>query len=72
MKQTVKQSGFTLAEIAIVLAVIGIAATMGLKILTATLENNAISATQAKQERIKLALVSFMLQHPLLATKRWQ
>ena len=60
MKQTVKQSGFTLAEIAIVLAVIGIAMTMGLKLLTATLENRAINDTQAKQERIKLALVSFM------------
>ena len=52
MKQTVKQSGFTLAEIAVVLAVIGIAMTMGLKMLTATLENGAISETQAKQERI--------------------
>ena len=60
MKQTVKQSGFTLAEIAVVLAVIGIAMTMGLKLLTATLENSAISETKAKQERIKLALVSFM------------
>jgi prepilin-type N-terminal cleavage/methylation domain-containing protein len=60
MKQTVKQRGFTLAEIAIVLAVIGIAMTMGLKMLIATLENTAISETQAKQERIKLALVSFL------------
>jgi prepilin-type N-terminal cleavage/methylation domain-containing protein len=60
MKQTVKQSGFTLAEIAVVLAVIGIAMTMGLKMLTATLENGAISETQAKQERIKLALVSYL------------
>ncbi|GDX57914.1 hypothetical protein LBMAG30_20770 [Comamonadaceae bacterium] len=60
MKQKVKQSGFTLAEIAIVLAIIGIAMTMGLKMLTATLENGAISETKAKQERIKLALVSFM------------
>jgi prepilin-type N-terminal cleavage/methylation domain-containing protein len=60
MKQKVNQSGFTLAEIAIVLAIIGIAMTMGLKMLTATLENGAISDTQAKQERIRLALVSFM------------
>ena len=60
MKQKVNHSGFTLAEIAIVLAIIGIAMTMGLKMLTATLENGAISETQAKQERIKLALVSFM------------
>ncbi len=34
--------------------------TMGLKMLTATLENTAISETQTKQERIKLALVSFL------------
>ena len=60
MKQKVNHSGFTLAEIAIVLAIIGIAMTMGLKMLTATLENGAISETKAKQERIKLALVSFM------------
>ncbi len=60
MKQKVNQSGFTLAEIAIVLAIIGIAMTMGLKMLTATLENGAISETKAKQERIKLALVSFL------------
>ncbi len=60
MKQKVNQSGFTLAGIAIVLAIIGIAMTMGLKMLTATLENTAISETQTKQERIKLALVSFL------------
>lgn len=60
MKKKVNQSGFTLAEIAIVLAIIGIAMTMGLKMLTATLENTAISETQTKQERIKLALVSFL------------
>lgn len=60
MKQTVKQSGFTLAEIAIVLAVIGIAMTMGLKMLTATLENTAYSDTKAKQERIKLALIGYL------------
>ena len=60
MKQKANQSGFTLAEIAIVLAIIGIAMTMGLKLLTATLENGAISETQAKQDRIKLALVSYL------------
>lgn len=60
MKQKVNQSGFTLAEIAIVLAIIGIAMTMGLKMLTATLENGATSETQAKQDRIKLALVSYL------------
>jgi prepilin-type N-terminal cleavage/methylation domain-containing protein len=60
MKQKARHSGFTLAEIAVVLAIIGIAMTMGLKMLTATLENSAYSETRAKQERIKLALVSFM------------
>jgi prepilin-type N-terminal cleavage/methylation domain-containing protein len=60
MKQKARHSGFTLAEIAVVLAIIGIALTMGLKMLTATFENSAYSETRAKQERIKLALVSFM------------
>jgi prepilin-type N-terminal cleavage/methylation domain-containing protein len=60
MKQKARHSGFTLAEIAVVLAIIGIAMTMGLKMLTATFENSAYSETKAKQERIKLALVSFM------------
>jgi prepilin-type N-terminal cleavage/methylation domain-containing protein len=60
MKQKARNSGFTLAEIAVVLAIIGIAMTMGLKMLTATFENSAYSETKAKQERIKLALVSFM------------
>ena len=60
MKQKARNSGFTLAEIAVVLAIIGIAMTMGLKMLTATFENSAYSETKAKQERLKLALVSFM------------
>jgi prepilin-type N-terminal cleavage/methylation domain-containing protein len=60
MKQKARHSGFTLAEIAVVLAIIGIAMTMGLKMLTATLENSAYSETRAKQERIKLALIGYL------------
>lgn len=52
--------GFTLAEIAVVIAIIGIAMGMGLKVLTATLNNAAFSDTKAKQEVIKTSLISFM------------
>ncbi len=52
--------GFTLAEMAIVVLLIGIAMTMGLKMMTATLQNTAITETKAKQERIKLALIGFL------------
>ena len=48
--------GFTLAEMAIVVLIIGIAMTMGLKTVTANLENAAYSETKAKQERLKLAV----------------
>lgn len=55
-----KQAGFTLAEIAVVVLLIGIALSMGLKMVTATMENASLSDTRAKQERIKLALVGFL------------
>lgn len=54
------QRGFTLAEMAVVVLLIGIAMTMGLKILTATLQNTAISETRTKQEKIKLALIGHL------------
>lgn len=52
--------GFTLAEMAIVVLIIGIVMTMGLKMLTANLENSAYSETTNKQERIKIALISYL------------
>ena len=60
MRMQRPRTGFTLAEMAIVVLIIGIAMTMGLKMVTATLENTAYSETQSKQERIKLALIGFM------------
>jgi len=53
-------AGFTLAEMAIVLFLMGIAMTMGLKMVTANLDNGAYSETKSKQERIKIALIGFL------------
>ncbi len=53
-------TGFTLAEMAIVVLLIGIMMTMGLKMVTANLDNTAYSDTKAKQERIKTALIGFL------------
>jgi prepilin-type N-terminal cleavage/methylation domain-containing protein len=53
-------TGFTLVEMAIVLLLMGIVMTMGLKIVTATLNNSAYSDTKAKQERIKVALIGYL------------
>lgn len=52
--------GFTLAEMAVVVLLIGIAMTMGLKMITATLQNTAITETKSKQERIKMALIGYL------------
>lgn len=54
------QRGFTLAEMAIVVLLISIAMTMGLKMVTANLDNAAYSETKSKQERIKIALIGFL------------
>ena len=54
------QRGFTLVEMAIVLVLFGIAMSMGLKMVTANLDNAAYSATKSKQERIKLALMGYL------------
>ncbi len=52
--------GFTLAEMAVVVLIMGIAMTMGLKMVTANLDNAAYSETKAKQEQIKVALIGFL------------
>ncbi len=54
------QSGFTLAEMAIVIVLAGILLTMGLKMTTANLNNGAYAETASKQAQIKLALISFL------------
>jgi prepilin-type N-terminal cleavage/methylation domain-containing protein len=53
-------NGFTLVELAVVLVLIGIVMTMGLKMVVATLDNAAYSETKSKQERIRIALISYL------------
>lgn len=55
-----KISGFTLVELAVVMMIIGIVMTMGLKMVNASLDNVSFSETKAKQERIKLALLAYL------------
>ncbi len=52
-------TGFTLVEMAVVVLLLGIVLTMGLRTLQATQENAAWSQTRLKQERIKVALIGF-------------
>jgi prepilin-type N-terminal cleavage/methylation domain-containing protein len=52
--------GFSLVELAVVLVLVGIVMTMGLKAVTATLENAAYAETRAKLERLKTALIVFL------------
>jgi prepilin-type N-terminal cleavage/methylation domain-containing protein len=53
-------SGFTLVEMAVVIVVMGILLTMGLRMTQATQNNAAWAETKLKQDRIKVALISFM------------
>ncbi len=55
-----KDRGFTLAEIAIVILILGIMLSMGLKTAVANLDSAAYSETKSKQEQIKLALIGFL------------
>ncbi len=59
-KRTQWQRGFTLAEMAVVLVLMGLAMSMGLKMVTSTLENVAYSESKSKLERIKTALVGHL------------
>lgn len=53
-------SGFTLVEMAVVVTLMAIAMTMGLRLLSATRESAAWSETKVRQERIKLALIAYL------------
>ena len=59
-KGSKKSEGFTLVELSVVMILIGIVMTMGMKMLNATLDNAAFSETKIKQERIKTALISYL------------
>lgn len=52
--------GFTLVEMAVVITIMAVVMTLGLRLLRATQENAAWSETKVKQERIKLALISYL------------
>lgn len=54
------RGGFTLAEMAVVVLLIGIAMTMGLKMVSATLQNTAVSETRIRQEKIRTALIGYL------------
>jgi prepilin-type N-terminal cleavage/methylation domain-containing protein len=51
---------FTLAEMAIVVVLVGILLSLGLKMTVATLNNTAYSQTAGKQAQIKTALIGFL------------
>lgn len=58
--QRQKTTGFTLVEMAVVVTLMAIFLTMGLRLLQASKESSAWSETRLKQERIKVALISFL------------
>ena len=53
-------AGFTLVEMAVVITLMAIFMTMGLRLLQATRDSAAWTETKARQERIKLALVGYL------------
>jgi prepilin-type N-terminal cleavage/methylation domain-containing protein len=55
-----QMAGFTLVEMAVVVVLMGIMLTLGLRMLQATQNNAAWSETKLKQERIKVALIGFL------------
>lgn len=55
-----KAAGFTLVEMAVVVTLMAIVLTMGLRLLRATQDSAAWSDTRTKQARIKVALISFL------------
>lgn len=52
--------GFTLAEMAIVVLLVGILLTFGVGLVQAQLENSAISVTKKRQEAIRDALIGYL------------
>jgi prepilin-type N-terminal cleavage/methylation domain-containing protein len=57
---TKQQSGFTLVELAVVVFLVGLLASLGLSALNAQLASSHISDTKKKQEIIKDALISYL------------
>ena len=61
-----QQRGFTLAEMAIVVVLMGIVLTMGLRMTTASLNNSAYAETASKQAQIKMALIAYLRTNGVL------
>ena len=55
-----QQTGFSLVELAVVIVIIGLLATMGLSALNVQQANGAISATKKNQETIKDSLIGYL------------
>lgn len=64
--RTKQQSGFTLVELAVVVFLIGMIATMGLTALKAQLVSASTNATKKKQDTIKDALVAYLAKNKRL------
>lgn len=64
--RTKYQLGFTLVEMAVVVFLIGILATMGLSAANSILTNSSISNTKKKQEVIRDVLITYMATHKRL------
>ena len=55
-----QQTGFSLVELAVVIVIIGLLATMGISALNVQQANGAITATKKNQETIKDALIGYL------------
>jgi prepilin-type N-terminal cleavage/methylation domain-containing protein len=60
---TKQHSGFTLIELAVVVFIIGILASVGLATLKSQMESTSISATKKKQETMKNSLISYLAKY---------
>lgn len=60
LRHKIKQYAFTLAEMAVVVVIMSIMMTAGVKILLADLNAEAEKVTKQKQERIKQALIDYL------------
>ena len=58
--QSNREAGFTLVELAVVIVIIGLLATMGLSALNVQQANAAVSATKKNQDTIKDALTGYL------------
>ena len=58
--QSNREAGFTLVELAVVIVIIGLLATMGLSALNVQQANAAVSATKKNQDTIEDALIGYL------------